>query len=118
MPALYALNLKFNLDRFFDDWVYQKAMHYKLSKLLKIREMDPYALDYDTLKVSKFIKNEIQVYKTTLFYDNLCRYPFYSDKTNEYYLSSIDIDISLPWERIFEVGLTTETTFGTRSSAD
>ncbi len=118
MPALYALNLKFNLDRFFDDWVYQKAMHYKLSKLLKIREMDPYALDYDTLKVSKFIKNEIQVYKTTLFYDNLCRYPFYSDKTNDYYLSSIDIDISLPWERIFEVGLTTETTFGTRSRAD
>lgn len=118
MPTLYALNLQFNLDRFFDDWVYQKTMHYKLAKLLKIREMDPYALDYDTLKVSKFIKNEMQVYKTTLFYDNLCRYPFYSDETKDYYLSSIDIDITLPWERIFEVGLSTKATFGTRSRAD
>lgn len=115
LPSLYALNLQFNLDRFFDDWVYQKAMHYKLAKLLKIREMDPYALDYDTIKVSKFIKNEIQVYKNTLFYDNLCRYPFYSDDANDYYLSSIDIYITLPWERIFEVSLSTKATFGTRS---
>ncbi len=115
LPSLYALNLQFNLDRFFDDWVYQKAMHYKLAKLLKIREIDPYALDYDTIKVSKFIKNEIQVYKNTLFYDNLCRYPFYSDDANDYYLSSIDIDITLPWERIFEVSLSTKATFGTRS---
>ena len=115
LPSLYALNLQFNLDRFFDDWVYQKIMHHKLSKLLEIREMDPYALDYDTLKVSKFIKNEIQVYKNTLFYDNLCRYPFYSDDANDYYLSSIDIDITLPWERIFEVSLSTKATFGTRS---
>ena len=115
LPSLYALNLQFNLDRFFDDWVYQKAMHYKLAKLLKIREIDPYALDYDTIKVSKFIKNEIQVYKNTLFYDNLCRYPFYSDDANDYYLSSIDIYITLPWERIFEVSLSTKATFGTRS---
>lgn len=115
LPSLYALNLQFNLDRFFDDWVYQKAMHYKLAKLLKIREIDPYALDYDTIKVSKFIKNEIQVYKNTLFYDNLCRYPFYSDDANDYYLSSINIDITLPWERIFEVSLSTKATFGTRS---
>ena len=115
LPSLYSLNLQFNLDRFFDDWVYQKIMHHKLSKLLEIREMDPYALDYDTLKVSKFIKNEIQVYKNTLFYDNLCRYPFYSDDANDYYLSSIDIDITLPWERIFEVSLSTKATFGTRS---
>lgn len=118
MPSLYALNLQFNLDRFFDDWVYQKAMHYKVAKLLKIREMDPYALDYDTLKVSQFIKNEMQVYKTTLFYDNLCRYPFYSDKTKDYYLSSVDIDLKLPWERIFEIDLTTKVTFGTRTRAD
>ena len=117
MPTLYALNLQFNLDRFFDDWVYQKTMHYKLSRLLKIREIDPYALDYDTIKVSHFIKNEMQIYKTTLFYDNLCRYPFYSDETKDYYLSSIDIDITLPWERIFEVGLSTKATFGTRSRA-
>ena len=61
MPTLYALNLQFNLDRFFDDWVYQKTMHYKLSRLLKIREIDPYALDYDTIKVSHFIKNEMQI---------------------------------------------------------
>ena len=115
LPSLYALNLQFNLDRFFDDWVYQKIMHHKLSKLLEIREMDPYSLDYDTLKVSKFIKNEIQVYKNTLFYDNLCRYPFYSDDANDYYLSSINIDITLPWERIFEVSLSTKATFGTRS---
>lgn len=118
MPSLYALNLQFNLDRFFDDWVYQKVMHYKLAKLLKIREMDPYALDYDTLKVSRFIKNEIQVYKTTLFYDNLCRYPFYSNKTKDYYLASVDIDIKLPWERIFEVDMSTKVTFGTRTRAD
>lgn len=115
LPSLYALNLQFNLDRFFDDWVYQKIMHHKLSKLLEIREMDPYSLDYDTLKVSKFIKNEIQVYKNTLFYDNLCRYPFYSDDANDYYLSSIDIDVTLPWERIFEVNLSTKATFGTRA---
>ncbi|MGE4589068.1 MAG: DUF4127 family protein [Acidaminococcaceae bacterium] len=118
MPSLYALNLQFNLDRFFDDWVYQKALHSELSKLLKIREIDPYALDYDAHKVKQFIKNEMQVYKNTLFYDNLCRYPFYSDNNNDYYLSSIDIDITLPWERIFEVGLSTKATFGTRSRAD
>ncbi|MGL5207222.1 MAG: DUF4127 family protein [Acidaminococcaceae bacterium] len=117
IPSLYALNLQFNLERFFDDWAYQKAIHYKLAKLLEIREMDPYALDYNTFKVSQFIKKELDVYKNTLFYDNLCRYPFYSDKEKDYYLSSVDINIALPWERIFEVELSTKVTFGTRSRA-
>lgn len=116
LASLYALNLKFNLERFFDDWVYQKALHYQLSKLLEIREMDPYNLGYDGLKVSYFIKKEMLVYKNVLFSNNLCQYPFYSDGKKDYYLSSIELELSLPWERIFEVDLTVTPTFGTRSS--
>lgn len=118
LPSLYALNLKFNLERFFDDWVYQKTLHHKTSKLLKIREMDPYFLGYDQEKVGLFIKNELMGYKNILFRTNLGRYPFYQDAEKEYYLSAIDIDLTLPWERIFEIQLTVIPAFGTISATN
>lgn len=113
LPSLYALNLKFNLERFFDDWVYQKTLHHKTSKLLKIREIDPCFLGYDQEKVGLFIKNELMGYKNILFRTNLCRYPFYQDAEKKYYLSAIDLDLTLPWERIFEIQLTIKPAFGT-----
>lgn len=114
LPKLHALNLKFNLERFFDDWVYQKALHHQLGNLLKIREIDPYTLGDSQEKTAHYIKREMSVYKNTLLGSNLRRHSFYSTDSRDFYLDSLEIDLFLPWERIFEVELSAKPLFVVR----
>ena len=105
LPKLYATNLTFNLHRFFDDWAYQKMLHANLAALLKIRGINSRLLSNDKQKVIKFISRELQAYKYNLLQTNLTKTPFYANQNTAYYLNDIELQINLPWDRIFEIEL-------------
>lgn len=118
LPALYAHNLNFTVARLLDDYSYQKLLHHRLSTILTLRGHDPANLNdsYKTFAeniIEGFIYNE----KRSLLYTNLGLTPFYSDGANEYYLTGINAETKLPWNRIFEIELKTNCEYGIKKSA-
>lgn len=118
LPALYAQNLNFTVARLLDDYSYQKLLHHRLSTILTLRGQDPVNLNdsYKTFAeniIEGFIYNE----KRSLLYTNLGLTPFYSDGADEYYLTGINAETKLPWNRIFEIELKTNCEYGIKKSA-
>ena len=118
LPALYAQNLNFTVARLLDDYSYQKLLHHRLSTILTLRGQDPANLNdgYKTLAeniIEGFIYNE----KRSLLYTNLGLTPFYSNGADEYYLTGINAETKLPWNRIFEIELKTNCEYGIKKSA-
>ena len=118
LPALYAQNLNFTVARLLDDYSYQKLLHHRLSTILTLRGQDPANLNdsYKTFAeniIEGFIYNE----KRSLLYTNLGLTPFYSDGADEYYLTGINAETKLPWNRIFEIELKTNCEYGIKKSA-
>lgn len=118
LPALYAQNLNFTVARLLDDYSYQKLLHHRLSTILTLRGQGPANLNdgYKTFAeniIEGFIYNE----KRSLLYTNLGLTPFYSDGTDEYYLTGINAEAKLPWNRIFEIELKTNCEYGIKKSA-
>lgn len=118
LPALYAHNINFTVARLLDDYSYQKLLHHRLSTILTLRGQDPANLNdsYKTFAeniIEGFIYNE----KRSLLYTNLGLTPFYSDGANEYYLTGINAETKLPWNRIFEIELKTNCEYGIKKSA-
>lgn len=118
LPALYAQNLNFTVARLLDDYSYQKLLHHRLSTILTMRGQDPVNLNdgYKTFAeniIEGFIYNE----KRSLLYSNLGLTPFYSDGADEYYLTGINAEAKLPWNRIFEIELKTNCEYGIKKSA-
>lgn len=118
LPALYAHNLNFTVARLLDDYSYQKLLHHHLSTTLTLRGQAPANLNdsYKTFAeniIEGFIYNE----KRSLLYTNLGLTPFYSDGANEYYLTGINAETKLPWNRIFEIELKTNCEYGIKKSA-
>lgn len=118
LPALYAANLNFMVDRLLDDYCYQKLLHHKLMAELKLRGADPVELK-PAYKVfaENIIEGFIYNQKRSLLYQNLGCTPFYSNSTNNYYLTAINTEIRLPWNRIFEIDLQTKCEYGIKKSA-
>ena len=119
LPALYAQNLNFTVARLLDDYSYQKLLHHRLSTILTLRGQDPANLNdsYKTFAeniIEGFIYNE----KRSLLYTNLGLTPFYSDGADEYYLTSINAEAKLPWNRIFEIELKTNCEYGKKNLHD
>lgn len=113
LPALYAQNLNFTVERLLDDYAYQKLMHAQLAQLLKLQSRRPTDLTGDDKIFAEwFIHGFLKRQKTQLLYGNLGRAPFYQNDSTKYFLTGIDIDVRLPWARIFEVDLTTKSSFG------
>lgn len=118
LPALYAHNLNFTVARLLDDYSYQKLLHHRLSTILTLRGQAPANLNdsYKTFAeniIEGFIYNE----KRSLLYTNLGLTPFYSDGSDEYYLTGINAEAKLPWNRIFEIELKTDCEYGIKKSA-
>ena len=111
-PALYAQNLSFTVERLLDDYAYQKLMHAQLTTLLKLKGYTPTDLGANKFYAETFIQGFLQRQKFQLLYGDLGRTPFYSSDKKNYYLTGIDIDVSLPWTRIFEISLDTKCRFG------
>lgn len=118
LPALYAHNLNFTVARLLDDYSYQKLLHHRLSTILTLRGQAPANLNdsYKTFAeniIEGFIYNE----KRSLLYTNLGLTPFYSDGADKYYLTGINAEAKLPWNRIFEIELKTNCEYGIKKSA-
>lgn len=118
LPALYAQNLNFTVARLLDDYSYQKLLHHRLSTILTLRGQAPANLNdsYKTFAeniIEGFIYNE----KRSLLYTNLGLTPFYSDGADKYYLTGINAEAKLPWNRIFEIELKTNCEYGIKKSA-
>ena len=118
LPALYAANLNFMVDRLLDDYCYQKLLHHKLTTELKLRGADPVELK-PAYKIfaEDIIEGFIYREKTKLLYTNLGLTPFYTDGANQYYLTGIEPKARLPWNRIFEIDLRTKCEYGIKKSA-
>lgn len=112
-PSLYAQNLNFTIERLLDDYAYQKLMHAQLTTLLKLKGYTPTDLGANKLFAETLIRGFLQRQKFQLLYGDLGRTPFYCDNKQNYYLTGIDINVSLPWTRIFEINLDTTCRFGT-----
>lgn len=113
LPSLYAQNLNFTVERLLDDYAYQKLMHARLTTLLKLNGYPPTNLGDGKYWAEVFIQGFLQQQKNILFYKNLGRTPFYQAKGQNYFLTDIDINVKLPWARIFEIDLNPVCHFGT-----
>lgn len=113
LPSLYAQNLNFTVARLLDDFAYQKLLHARLSSELKLRGANPVELaaSYKTF-AENIIEGFIYNQKRSLLYQNLGCTPFYSDGANNYYLTAINTESRLPWNRIFEIDLRTQCKYG------
>lgn len=111
-PSLYAQNLNFTVERLLDDYAYQKLMHAQLTTLLKLKGYKPTDLGENKFFAETLIRGFLQRQKIQLLYGDLGRTPFYRNKDSNYYLTGIDINVNLPWARIFEINLDTNCSFG------
>lgn len=111
-PSLYAQNLNFTVERLLDDYAYQKLMHAQLTTLLKLKGYKPTDLGDNKFFAETLIRGFLQRQKIQLLYGDLGRTPFYRNNDSNYYLTGIDINVNLPWARIFEINLDTNCSFG------
>lgn len=111
-PSLYAQNLNFTVERLLDDYAYQKLMHAQLTTLLKLKGYKPTDLGENKFFAETLIRGFLQRQKIQLLYGDLGRTPFYRNNDSNYYLTGIDINVNLPWARIFEINLDTNCSFG------
>ena len=111
-PSLYAQNLNFTVERLLDDYAYQKLMHAQLTTLLKLKGYKPTDLGENKIFAETLIRGFLQRQKIQLLYGELGRTPFYRSNDRNYYLTGIDINVNLPWVRIFEINLDTNCSFG------
>lgn len=110
---LLAANLRFNLERFLDDFIYQKKLHANLKRELLLRGIDPTELNaknknYAQSLAQFFLKNQAML----LLHENLGQTPFYENNEGAYYLKDITLQVELPWNRIFEIALEVDLTYG------
>ena len=110
--SLYAQNLNFTVERLLDDYAYQKLMHAQLTTLLKLKGYKPTDLGENKFFAETLIRGFLQRQKIQLLYGDLGRTPFYRNNDSNYYLTGIDINVNLPWARIFEINLDTNCSFG------
>lgn len=113
--ALYAQNLNFTLERILEDYYYQKTIHPALRQQLIAFGNDPTKLDETEKQAAQsYIQSKLALNAFTLLHTNLGRTPFYSDGGKEYYLKSLAVSSSLPWNRVFEVDLDVWTNVGVK----
>lgn len=114
-PSLYAQNLSFTVERLLDDYAYQKLLHSRLTTLLKLEGRTPTDLGDNKIFAERIIQGFLQRQKIQMLYGDLGRSPFYQANGENYFLTDIDIDVQLPWARIFEIDLTADCHFGKTS---
>ena len=104
MFGLYGLQLAFLLERFLDDWYFQKSIQPAINAELRAVGANPYQLRtqyHRTAKrINRFLKNEAdQLYRQVL-----------ADRRihmggDEYRIISLTVSSSIPWDRTFEIDL-------------
>ena len=110
---LVSANLKFNLERLLDDYVYQKKLHAQLKKELLMRGIEPTELNgHDRGYAQSLARFFIQNQALALLHSNLGRSPYYRDENGSYYLREMHTSVRLPWPRIFEAEIKVQPEYG------
>ena len=110
IPALYADNLNFTIERMLEDYYYQKRIHPQLRPYLESFGTTPTDLEPEEKQQTEYrIQKRLSLYATWLYWRSLSRTPFYADTHKAYYLTDLTVGAKLPWNRIFEVDLNVHT---------
>lgn len=110
IPALYADNLNFTIERMLEDYYYQKRIHPQLRPYLESFGTTPTDLEPEEKQQTEYrIQERLSLYATWLYWRSLSRTPFYADTHKAYYLTNLTVGAKLPWNRIFEVDLNVHT---------
>lgn len=110
IPALYADNLNFTIERMLEDYYYQKRIHPQLRPYLESFGITPTDLEPEEKQQTEYrIQERLSLYATWLYWRSLSRTPFYADTHKAYYLTDLTVGAKLPWNRIFEVDLNVHT---------
>ena len=118
IPALYADNLNFTIERMLEDYYYQKRIHPQLRPYLESFGTTPTDLEPEEKQQTEYrIQERLSLYATWLYGRSLSRTPFYADTHKAYYLTDLTIGAKLPWNRIFEVDLNVHTKVSTKPNS-
>ena len=118
IPALYADNLNFTIERMLEDYYYQKLIHPQLRPYLESFGTTPTDLEPEEKQQTEYrIQERLSLYATWLYWRSLSRTPFYADTHKAYYLSDLTVGAKLPWNRIFEVDLNVHTKVSSEPAA-
>ena len=118
IPALYADNLNFTIERMLEDYYYQKRIHPQLRPYLESFGTTPTDLEPEEKQQTEYrIQKRLSLYATWLYWRSLSRTPFYADTHKAYYLTDLTVGAKLPWNRIFEVDLNVHTKVSSEPAA-
>ena len=118
IPALYADNLNFTIERMLEDYYYQKRIHPQLRPYLESFGTTPTGLEPEEKQQTEYrIQERLSLYATWLYWRSLSRTPFYADTHKAYYLTDLTVGAKLPWNRIFEVDLNVHTKVSSEPAA-
>ena len=118
IPALYADNLNFTIERMLEDYYYQKRIHPQLRPYLESFGTTPTDLEPEEKQQTEYrIQERLSLYATWLYWRSLSRTPFYADTHKAYYLTDLTVGAKLPWNRIFEVDLNVHTKISTKPNS-
>ena len=118
IPALYADNLNFTIERMLEDYYYQKRIHPQLRPYLESFGTTPTDLEPEEKQQTEYrIQERLSLYATWLYWRGLSRTPFYADTHKAYYLTDLTVGAKLPWNRIFEVDLNVHTKVSSEPAA-
>ena len=118
IPALYADNLNFTIERMLEDYYYQKRIHPQLRPYLESFGTTPTDLEPEEKQQTEYrIQECLSLYATWLYWRSLSRTPFYADTHKAYYLTDLTVGAKLPWNRIFEVDLNVHTKVSSEPAA-
>lgn len=113
LPALHAQNVALLTRHLLDDYIYQKLYCPELKEALELRGFDPYDLSAEGQSLAQLMTSQYFNRKTQeLLHYNLGQHPFYQQDAKEYYLTELHADTYFPWNRVFEIGLKIQTSFG------
>lgn len=111
--ALYYENSNFTLSRIIEDWGYLKNILPKTNQHLRLIGLDNYRLGNSKAYTEAKISRDLQLLSEEILYKNFARHPFYKTTTNRFFINSVQLGLSLPWERTFEINLNLKTTIVT-----
>ena len=118
IPALYADNLNFTIERMLEDYYYQKRIHPQLRPYLESFGTTPTDLEPEEKQQTEYrIQERLSLYATWLYWRSLSPTPFYADTHKAYYLTDLTVGAKLPWNRIFEVDLNVHTKVSSEPAA-
>lgn len=114
-PALYANNLRMNINRFLDDYYYQKLKHPSLSYELYVNAIDARNIgEEDKANIEQHLMCYTALRAHQLLHTNIGRTPFYEANGKAYYVKELPTGTQLPWNRIFEIDIRSYPKFGVK----